>query len=144
MFLGELHYTADSRGNLVLPEELRTALSAGLTLTRGLERCLVIYPAEAWQQLADKIHTRLQLTRAGDRALARLLFSGAVNCAPDAEGRIPLPDTLRRYAGIEGDTVIVGVYSHLELWDARRWAEVTARMEAQAAAAAIDTPYPLV
>ena len=48
------------------------------------------------------------------------------------------------FAGIAGDTVIVGMYSHLELWDARRWAEVTARMEAQAAAAAIDTPYPLV
>lgn len=144
MLLGEFHCTIDNQGALLLPEELQVALAGGITLTRGLERCLLIYPAEAWQALTATIHERLRLTQPGDRAFARLMFSGALRCVPDADGRIPLPENLRQYAAIQGETVIVGLYNHLELWNARQWAEITARMELQAEAAEMNGGYPLI
>jgi MraZ protein len=71
------------------------------------------------------VQARLPFTRRDARAFARLMFSEALVCTPDAEGRIPLPDGLIQYAGIEGEAVLVGVGTHLELWSPQRWQETT-------------------
>ena len=120
MLLGEFRGVVDN-GGLVIPPRLWVGLGEQVTLTRGIERCLLVYPAEAWQALAEKVQARLLFTSRDARAFARLMFSGALTCAPDAEGRIPLPDGLRKYAGIAGDAVLVGVGTHLELWSPQRW-----------------------
>ena len=133
MLLGEFHCTTNANGSLMLPPVFHNALSAGLTITRGMDRCLILYPAGGWQMLTTAVQERLRLTRSADRAFARLLFSGAAVCVPDENGCIPLPENLRRYADIRADAVIVGLYSHLELWDAQRWATLTTQMEADAA-----------
>jgi MraZ protein len=127
MLIGEFHKAVDS-GGLVIPPRLCAKLGDQVTLTRGIERCVLVYPAEAWQALIEKMQARLLFTRRDARAFARLMFSGAQACTPDAEGRIPLPDGLLQYAGIEGEAVLVGVGTHLELWSPRRWQEVADRM----------------
>lgn len=127
MLLGEFCGVVDN-GELVIPPRLWAGLGEQVTLTRGIERCLLVYPAEAWQALAEKMQARLPFTSRDARAFARLMFSGALTCAPDAEGRIPLPDGLRQYAGIEGEAVLVGVGTHLELWSPQRWQEAAERM----------------
>lgn len=141
MFLGEFHCKADAIGTLVLPEKFRPALDGGLTLTRGIDRCLLIYPAGEWQQLATKIQAHFCLTQPADRAFARLMFAGALICVPDKDGRIPLPQNLRQYADIQAETIVVGLCSHLELWAPQRWAELTAQMAANATAASISAEY---
>jgi MraZ protein len=128
MLLGEFFCAADTSGRLAIPTELRAELGEGLTLTRGIERCLFVYPAEEWRKLAKKMKSRLPLTSRDARAFARLMFSGALTCAPDGQGRIPLPSNLRQYAGIENEAVVVGLYTHLEVWSPERWREVRARM----------------
>jgi MraZ protein len=100
----------------------------GATVTRGIERCLVVYPIAEWQRLAEKIQNRLPLTSRQARAFRRLMFSGALTCAPDARGRIPLPDRLRKYANIGAEVVIVGLVSHLEIWCPREWQEISAAL----------------
>ncbi|OQA23758.1 MAG: cell division protein MraZ [Chloroflexi bacterium ADurb.Bin360] len=144
MFLGEFHCQADTQGSLTLPGAIRSVLEGELTLTRGIERCLLIYPAGEWRQLAAKVQEQLRLTRTGDRAFARLLFSGALSCVPDAEGRIPVPENLRQYAGIQEDAVIVGLYDHLEVWAAHRWMEITVHLEARAELPSQNEDYPSI
>ena len=39
----------------------------------------------------------------------------------DGLGRILIPDYLKHYAALKRQVVIAGVYSHLEIWDARTW-----------------------
>ena len=124
MLLGEFHCAADTSGRLTIPTEFCTELGGGLTLTRGIERCLFIYPTEEWRRLAEKMRCRLPLTSRDARAFARLMFSGALTCVPDQQGRIPLPDNLRQYAGIENEAIVVGLCTHLEVWSPRRWQEV--------------------
>jgi MraZ protein len=128
MLLGEFHCAADRSGRLRIPAEFRAELGGGLTLTRGVERCLFVYPAGEWRRLADKMRKRLPLTSQDARAFARLMFSGALTCAPDRQGRIPLPSNLRQYAGIEEQAVVVGLCTHLEVWSPERWREVRDQM----------------
>jgi MraZ protein len=124
MLLGEFHCSADSSGRLTIPAEFSAELGKGLTLTRGIDRCLFIYPTEEWQKLVAKIHGKLPLTSRDGRAFARLMFSGAQVCAPDQQGQIPLPTTLRQYAGIDDEAIVIGLCTHLEVWSPQRWQEV--------------------
>ena len=141
MLLGEFRCSIDSEGRLTVPSVFGAELLEGATVTRGMERCLVVYPALEWQKLVEKIR-RLPLTSQPARAFTRFIFSGAAICAfnetgqspgadatPRADGpeegcapiKLPLPDQLRRYAGIQGEAIVVGLLSHLEIWCPGRW-----------------------
>jgi MraZ protein len=63
------------------------------------------------------------MTGSNARAFTRLLFSGAVECSIDKQGRILLPQNLREYAGIKKDLVITGVSDHIEIWSGENWAK---------------------
>ena len=43
----------------------------------------------------------------------------------DKNGRILVPYELRQNAGIENDIVIVGLMDKLEIWDKKKWDEIT-------------------
>jgi MraZ protein len=136
MLLGEFHCAADSSGKLTMPAEFSTELGEGLTVTRGIDRCLFIYPAREWRKLVDKVQGQLPLTSRDARTFARLVFSEALACAPDQQGQVPLPGNLRQYAGIEDKVVVVGLCTHLEVWSPQRWQEVNDQTVKEGAAVA--------
>ena len=136
MLLGEFHCTADSNGKLTIPTEFSSELDQGLTVTRGIDRCLFIYPAGEWLKLVEKMQSHLSLTNRDARTFARLMFSGALACTPNQEGQIPLPNGLRQYAGIEDEAVVIGLCTHLEVWNPQRWQEVNDQTVKEGAAVA--------
>ncbi len=122
MLLGEFHCSTDGKGRLSIPSAFRAAFVEGVTVTRGIERCLLVYPAAEWEDLARKVCV-LPLTSQPARTFARFIFSGAATCVLDRAGHLPLSDQLRRYARIEDEAIVVGLVSHLEIWCPRRWQE---------------------
>ena len=40
----------------------------------------------------------------------------------DGQGRVQVPQSLRDYAGLTKDVVVVGVADRVEIWDAGSWA----------------------
>lgn len=126
MLLGESRREVDDE-RLTLPAEFCEALGGEIAVTRGIERCLFIYPIKEWQKIVERI-SRLPITSQVSRSFARLFLSGALTHAPGAEHQVPLPDDLRRYADIENDAVFVGLGTHLEVWSPQRWREVKAQI----------------
>jgi len=120
MLLGEFRCSTDGEGRLTIPSAFRAAFAEGGTVTRGIERCLLVYPAAEWEDLAQKIRV-LPFTSQPARTFARFIFSGATACVPDQAGHLPLSDQLRRYARIEDEAIVVGLVSHLEIWCPGRW-----------------------
>ena len=57
-----------------------------------------------------------------------------VEVEADKTGRITIPATLREYAGLDRDVVVVGVDTRFEIWDAATWAAYEAEQEAVFAA----------
>lgn len=124
MFLGQYERSLDEKGRLAIPAELRTGLGNGAVLTQGFDNCLCIYSAAKWDTLAQAADD-LQDLRPEARLRARKLFSGAVPCEFDKQGRIGIPVFLREYAGISGEVTVAGAGSRVEIWSREAWSEQT-------------------
>lgn len=122
MFLGEYELRIDSKGRLAIPAKLRDAFRGGLVVSRGFDRCLNIYTMSEWERVAEEL-VSLPTTQLNPRRVARFTFSGAFDVEPDRQGRIVMPPTLRQYAEISDEVVLVGVYTHLQVWAMDLWAE---------------------
>lgn len=128
MFLGEFEHTIDDKGRLTIPAKFRAELAKGVVVTRGLDRCLFVYPLEEWQKLAGKV-SQLPITHPNARMFSRLIFSGAADLSPDRQGRVLLPPQLREYAGLDGEAVVIGVSTRLEIWSKPTWTKVRREVE---------------
>jgi MraZ protein len=120
MFLGEYELRIDYKGRVAIPVKFREAFRAGLVLSRGFDRCLNIYTMVEWGKVADRLSS-LPVTRLNPRRIARFTFSGAFDLEPDRQGRVVLPLSLRQYAGINDEAVMVGSHSHLQIWSRELW-----------------------
>lgn len=122
MFIGEYNHTIDAKGRLAVPAKFRTELAKGAVVTKGLENCLFLYTKHDWQELAEKI-SHLPISQSSSRAFSRLMLAGAMEAELDKQGRIVLPDYLRKYAGLNKKVVINGLFNRLEIWDEVAWSK---------------------
>ncbi|MGE5550676.1 MAG: division/cell wall cluster transcriptional repressor MraZ [Bacteroidota bacterium] len=129
MFTGEFQHALDDKGRITVPAKFREGLGEGFVITRGLDRCLFAYPRSEWAGLEEKVKT-LPTAQTEVRAFLRLLFSGAVEAEVDKQGRVGLPQSLRTYAGIDRDVVIIGVSNRVEIWGAEVWQQYASKAEA--------------
>lgn len=120
MFWGEFSHHLDEKGRLIIPARYRPQLSQGAILTRGLDRNLVIYPQDAWQNVSERLN-QIPITHPTARALRRLLFSGAVEFSLDRQGRMLIPTYLRDYASLDSEVLIAGMETFLEIWEPSSW-----------------------
>jgi MraZ protein len=132
MFLGEYELRIDHKGRVAIPSKFREAFRAGLVLSRGFDKCLIVYTMAEWQKVAGELAS-LPVTQLNPRRIARFTFSGAFDLEPDRQGRIILPPTLRQYADINDEIVMVGSYSHLQIWSRENWAAEKLHMTEHAA-----------
>ncbi|WP_422444206.1 division/cell wall cluster transcriptional repressor MraZ [Thermoanaerobacterium sp. DL9XJH110] len=120
MFMGQFQHSLDSKGRLIIPSKFRELLGDSFILTKGLDRCLFVYPKDEWAMLEQKLKT-LPFTQKDARAFIRFFFSGAVETEIDRQGRILIPPPLREHARIDKDVVIIGVSNRAEIWSQEEW-----------------------
>ncbi len=130
MFIGEYTNKIDDKGRLAVPVKFRSELASGAVITRGLDGCLFVYTLSEWRKLTDSL-TNLSLTAANARALNRHMLAGAMEVTLDKQGRVILPGSLRKSAGIATQVVVAGVMNRLEIWDETKWREYLEKTEAE-------------
>lgn len=130
MFLGEYRHSLDAKGRVILPARFRAYLGEGCVLTKGQDHCLYGYPKDEWQRVADRLR-EAPVTDQRVRDFLRVFFSGSHEDQPDSQGRVSIPEHLRRYAGlsVDGELVVAGLGSRFEVWDRARWDERLPEME---------------
>ncbi|MBF7097121.1 division/cell wall cluster transcriptional repressor MraZ [Alkalibacter mobilis] len=122
MFIGEYQHNIDAKGRLIIPSKFRDALGEIFIVTKGLDKCLFVFPMDEWHKFEEKLKT-LPISSKDARAFSRFFFAGASECELDKQGRIMIPGNLRDYAGIEKETFIIGVSGRLEIWNKSNWNE---------------------
>jgi len=120
MFIGEYQHNLDDKGRLAIPAKFRAKLAKGAVVTKGLDNCLFLYTAAEWEKLATKL-ANLTISKANTRAFSRLMLAGAMDVQLDKQGRIILPEYLRKFGNLKKKTILAGLYSRLEIWDEDNW-----------------------
>jgi len=125
----------DDKGRLNFPARLRDGMGASFIVTRWLDDCLVAFPAQEWDRIAEMLAEKSVVK---SRDVQRFLYSGAEEVAPDKQGRILVPGHLRQHATLDKEVVVVGVGRHAEIWDAAAWDAMGERLSSDAVAAAME------
>lgn len=115
---GEFKNSLDEKGRLSLPAKLRSALSGTeFVLTQGIDRCLLLFPPEHWEALSRKLMEQTSLFAARARLMQRRILAPAQEVDIDKLGRIAIPQSLREFAGLSHECVILGITKYIEIWD---------------------------
>ena len=129
MFFSEFEYKLDENGRTPVPPKFRAILKEGVILTPGVEKCIIAYPVSEWKKLAANLDNG-SVSPSKLRRLKRAIFAAAFAVGIDGQGRLAVPASLRRYAGIDNEVIIAGVNNCLELWNKEQWeAEKTISQE---------------
>ena len=116
---------------MIIPTRFRDVIRAGgseaLMITR-MDGGLVAYTPSEWSKIENRI---LALAEKSDamRRFRRVFVGGAFECAYDKQGRVLVPPSLREYAQLEKEIVLVGVLDHFEIWAQDNWEKENQRME---------------
>jgi len=113
---GEYQHSIDAKGRLIFPIKLREELGERFVIFKGLDNCLWVYSNADW----DTFEKKIAALPAKARKMQRF-YSANFECEPDAQGRIVIPQSLREYAGLNKDVVVVGIQNRAEIWDSDAW-----------------------
>jgi MraZ protein len=123
-FLGEFEATLDAKGRFLLPagfkKQLPEAERGQYVINRGFEKCLALYPVRTWEPLFGKINN-LNEFDPKQREFKRAFLNGATYVEPDTAGRILLPPSLKVYAELQKDIVLMATGDKLEIWDSNKY-----------------------
>jgi MraZ protein len=98
---------------------LKQSSAEGVVVSR-MDSALFCYTFERWRKIEERI---VSLAAKGEsmRRLRRIFIGGAFECLLDKQGRVLIPPSLRHYAGLNKEVVLVGVLEYFEIWARENW-----------------------
>lgn len=130
-FQGTSALALDAKGRVTVParhrEVLQSLCEGRLTLTKHPSGCLMVFPQPAWVSFRDRV-AALPMQAAGWK---RVFLGSAMEVEIDSGSRVLVSPELRQSAGLTRDVLLIGMGSHLELWDAAKYAAHEAEVMAQ-------------
>lgn len=123
MFRGSSFHTIDAKGRIIIPARFRDVIrtdGSDSVMVSRIDSCVVAYTMDKWRKLENEILT-LPKSSAYMRRFRRVFIGGAFECSCDKQDRILIPSTLREYAGLDKDIVLVGALERFEIWSRENW-----------------------
>lgn len=111
MFSGMSNHSIDAKGRIVLPAKFREELGETFYIARGFgNRCIQVMSIDEFNSISAKIQ---ELPADKAMALQYTFTATAVEVSPNAQGRVIIPQTLREFAEIESDALVIGMNKEL-------------------------------
>ncbi len=125
VFLGEFEVTLDVKGRFLLPGSLKKQLEEKgqgnrFVINRGFDKYLNFFPYSSWESMIKRM-SKLNDFDPKVREFKLLFLGGATEVILDTAGRILLPSSLRNFAGINKDMILVSNVDKILIWDATKY-----------------------
>jgi MraZ protein len=117
---GEFDHTLDPKGRVTLPARYREYFQDGVMLVRlpNGDPCISVFHPDSWAEFDQKyLEARDFFENEADRWSTRDIYKNQDYMEPDKAGRVLLPAKRIAELGLSGKVKIIGVRSHLEIWD---------------------------
>ena len=119
-FIGEYHYSLDSKGRVNIPAKFRQSLSKEnentFIATRGQDPCIWVYPLAEWKKIELELRN-LSSVSGIHRTFVRQIARSATPSTCDKQGRIMINPSLISYASIGKEALIIGMVNKIEIWN---------------------------
>lgn len=129
MFAGTYDRRIDSSSMLMLPSPFRKVIrdlsSPSLYLFSSGDERLTVYPEDLLKREIERLKT--SPAEEGDTLIEDLLAHPFAITQLDNRGRICIPSSLRRRAGIAGNVKVIGLLDHIEVWDTQIFSDSLAQ-----------------
>ena len=137
MITGEFRVTLDEKGRIILPARVRAHFDdSGLVITQGVDTCLWLFSPDEWDRVANDLMDSTSRFQARARMIHRRIIAPAQETEMDKTGRITVSPTLREYAALKKECVILGIANYLEIWEVGLYREYWRENEAEFQSAA--------
>ena len=132
MITGEYRASLDEKGRILIPSRVRAEIDgSSLIVTRGIDPCLWLFPEQEWKRIAGNLMDSTSLFQSRARMIQRRIIAPAQEAEFDKTGRINVPASLREYAGLKKDCIVLGIESYLEIWDEEAYRAYWEKNEAE-------------
>jgi MraZ protein len=125
-FIGDFICKPDAKGRVVLPSLFKKVMSeakqTAFVVRKNLfDNCLDLIPQHEWQKEVQIIEKKLSGFRQKDQRLKRALYRSTAEVTLDANGRFLVPKRLMEMVSVNGEVVLLGVGSNIELWSKQQF-----------------------
>ncbi|MBN1836918.1 MAG: division/cell wall cluster transcriptional repressor MraZ [Spirochaetales bacterium] len=118
MLTGEYRYSLDDKNRLMIPARIRADIAGNsVVLTRGVDKCLWLFTHEEWGKVVQSLIGSTSLFQEKARLMQRRIIAPAQETEIDRSGRISIPTTLKEFAELKKECIILGIQSYIEIWD---------------------------
>lgn len=112
----------DAKNRMRIPAKLREELGDNYTITVGSGGCLYVYTSEQMKEVKSML-TNINPFRETQLKAARFILYNAWDAEEDKQGRILLPENLRKYAKIDKNVIVFQGPNCVEIWSEEVWNE---------------------
>lgn len=124
---GSYQAKIDEKGRLKLPSSFRTDIESewktpGVYLTSddAYGQYVRVYPLPVWQDIEERLK-KMASTDPARRKYERWTSLYGMEGEIDSQGRVLIPPQLREPAAMQGDVVVLGQPTFLEIWNRERF-----------------------
>lgn len=135
MLIGEYTHTLDDKNRLSLPVKFRKEMGKTVILAPGFDNCLSVFTLKEWEKVSLRFSASSSISE-DNRSFSRFMFGQASEAPVDLNGRILIPENLKKRSDLSTKVVVIGVQNHAEIWNEERWNTYKKMIEKQADALA--------
>lgn len=135
MFSGTTYQSIDSKGRIILPTKFREELGENFYITNGFNGCLQILSKNEFDHIREQIK---QLPASKCMSLQYIMISPAVEATVNSQGRVLIPQALRKSARLQKEVVVIGMDTRIEVWDQTEFEQFIEKQKAEALNEALE------
>ena len=114
---GSIESTLDDKGRVNIPVRFREQYQGKLVITWGMEHCAWIMTPAVWERFERALRNSEMLTQEERLVLEDKHLNQAQVVELDKAGRIAIPPTIRKYANLSKDCMVIRAENRLDIWD---------------------------
>ena len=128
IYAGEFRHAVDAKHRVTIPSRWRSGDEEeeffAVPDPRG--EFLMVMPPPEFNRVKEDVEASTSVSPADRRKFIRRFYALAQRVTVDKQGRVLLPEEPCRRLGLEGDVVLIGSHSRMEIWNPQRWVASTA------------------
>ena len=122
IYAGEFRHAVDNKHRVTIPSRWRGRDGEEFfAVPDPAGNFLMILPPHEFDRVKSDVEANASITPADRRKFIRRFYALAQMVSVDKQGRVLLPEEYCRRLGLEGEVVLIGTHSRMEIWNSQRW-----------------------